>query len=224
VLCVALFACKKKEAPSASTSPPTVSTSKVQYDELVPKVKARLDKLAAIAAKAKTEPKVKKEKPFATKLADSDFVLLGDKWAADVNAQASPDELELKDSTLSLAKYALNEASPKESDVKYMQESLETKYVAVIRPRSTILPVIRMAEKKFTPGELNGDLLLFDLENQAIVGRYLLGITNSDELKWFEGKPEQDWKDESKRDLVENVRNVIGERLRQERDSSGDPN
>lgn len=223
-VCAALLACKKKEAPSSTTSTPTVSTTKVKLDELKPKVKARMETLASIAEKAKAEAKVKKEKPFATKLEKSQFVILGEKWAADPNYQEGADELELDNTTLALAKYALDATTEKQDDVRYMEEALAIEYVAVVRTRSVVLPVVKLESKTFTPGELNGDLLLFDLKTEDIVGRYLLGITNSDELKWFEGKPEDEWKTESKRDLVENVRGVIAERLQHERDSSGNPN
>jgi hypothetical protein len=223
LLSAVLLACKKKEAPAPSTETPTVSTAIARHAELVPKLKARMEMLASIGKTSKSEPKLKKEKPLATKLDKNELVIIGDKWLDDVHRDPDADEVDLEDTNLSLCEYAIREQAPDDDDVKYMQECLAWKYVAVIRPRKILFPVIKMASKTFEPGQLDGDLLLFDLSSGEIAGRYLLGITNSDELKWFEGKPEEDWKTESKRDLVENVRAVIEERLAQTRDSSGTP-
>jgi hypothetical protein len=219
----ALLACKKKDAPAPSTDTPAVSTTRVRHSELAPKLKARIETLAGIGKTAASEPKLKKEKPIANKLDKKQFVIVGDKWLDNVHYDQGPEELDLEDTKLAACEYAIDEESPDDDDVSYMDECLAWEYVAVIRPRKIVLPVIKMASKTFEPGQLDGDLLLFDLSSGEIVGRYLLGITNSDELKWFEGKPEEDWKTESKRDLVQNVRAVIEERLAQTRDSSGTP-
>ena len=223
LLGLALLACKKKEAPAPTSDTPTVSTTRTRYDELAPKMKARLEKLAAMSKQAESEPKVKKEKPFATKLEDKQFIVIGDRWLDNPHYEPNAEEIDLDDTNLSLCSYATKSESPKDDDNGYMEECLAWKHVAVVRARKIVLPVVDMQSKTFEPGKLDGDLLLFDLSTGEIVGRYLLGITNSDELKWFEGRPEQDWKDESKRDLVENVRGVVSERLRQERDTSGTP-
>lgn len=218
-----LLACKKKPPPDTSPSPPTVSTTAARASELKPKMKARIDKLAAMALKAKSEPKVRKERPLKTKLDKEKFIVIGEKWLDNVHYEPATGEIDLDNTTLSLCGYALDKAEPKDDDLKYFDECLNWEHVAVVRSRRIILPVVKMATKTFEPGQLDGDLLLFDLASGEIVGRYLLGITNSDELKWFEGKPESDWKDESKRDLVKNVQSVVEERLLLERDSSGTP-
>jgi len=71
------------------------------------------------------------------------------------------------------------------------------------------------------PGGVEGDVLLFGVSDTTIQARYRFHTTNSDELKWFEGKPEKEWADESIRDLAKNLKGVIEERLALERDSMG---
>lgn len=221
LLMLALLACKKKREPDTTPTIQTVSPTALRANELKPKVKARIDKLAGIATKAKSEPKVKKERPFKPKLEKDKFIVLGDKWLEDVHYEPTAEEIDLDNTTLSLCEYALKDATSTDDQVGYMETCLQWEYVAVVRPKKITLPVIKMQTKSFDPGLLEGDLLLFDLASGDIVGRYVLRITNSDTLSWFEGTPEKEWQDKSKRDLVENVRGVIEERLQLERDTTG---
>lgn len=224
VLLAVLLGCKKRPEPTEpGPTAPTVSTTEVRAAEIVPKLKARMDLLSTIAKTARKEPKVKKERPLKTKLETKQFIVIGEKWLDDVHYEPTSAELSLRDTTLSLCGHALKATPPKDDDLRYADECLAWQYVAVIRTRKIVMPVVNMEKKTFKPGQLDGDLLLFDLADGAIVGRYLLGIMNSDELTWFEGKPADEWTEESKRDLVKNVRGVIEERLQLERDSSGTP-
>ncbi len=224
MLIAALLACKKKPVVTDSDAgTPPLSTTAAQMAELTPKLKARMDMLSAMAKTAASEPKVRKERPLKTKLETAEFITIGDKWLADVHYNHTDDELDFDDTTLALCGYAVKATEPQGDSLRYAEQCLAWKYIAVIRPRKVIQPVVNMNSKTFKPGQLDGDLLLFDLADGTIVGRYLLGITNSDELTWFEGKPEEEWKEESKRDLVKNTRGVIEERLKLERDSSGTP-
>ncbi|MBK8997163.1 MAG: hypothetical protein IPM35_15640 [Myxococcales bacterium] len=227
VLLGALLACKKKSAPDPAPTVYTEPEHLKRFKELTPKVKALLGKLPEMSQKAKTEPAVKSEQPLKTKLEKTKFVTIGDKWLLDVHRDPSDGELDLDDTKLSLCAYAVEKQgeSLKDSDIKdnvrYMEECLAWEYIAVVRPKKVTMPKIMMATKTFEPGEVSGDLLLFAMPAGEIKARYRFRTTNSDELKWFEGKPEKEWSDESKRDLVENLKGVIEERFALERDSMG---
>jgi hypothetical protein len=78
---------------------------------------------------------------------------------------------------------------------------------------------MNMSQKTFAPGEVDGDMLLFELASGEIKGRYKLLITNSDKVSYIEGKPENEWQKVANDDLVENVTGVTKERLQLERDS-----
>lgn len=226
-LLVALLACKKKSDPAPAPTVVTESEHVKRFKELQPKVKALLGKLPEMSQKAKSEPAVKSDKPLTVKLEKTKFITIGDKWLQDVQRSPADGELDLDDSKLSLCAYAVDKKpeSTKDSDIKsdvgYMEECLAWEYIAVVRPKQITMPKIMMATKTFEPGEVQGDLLLFAVPAGEIKARYRFRTTNSDELKWFEGKPEKEWSDESKRDLVENLKGVIQERFALERDSMG---
>jgi hypothetical protein len=223
----ALLACKKKTASDPAPSVSTESPDAKRFKELVPKVKTLVGKLPAMAEKAKAEPPVKSDRPLTSKLEKSKLAVVGDKWLGDTHRSASDGELDLDDATLSLCAYAIDKKveSTKDSevkdDVKYLEQCLAWEYVAVVRARKVTLPKIKLASKSFDPGEVEGDLLLFGVSDATIQARYRFRTTNSDELKWFEGKPEKDWAEESMRDLARNLKGVIQERLALERDSMG---
>lgn len=227
VLLCALLACKKKSAPDPAPTVATESADAKRFKELAPKVKALLGTLSEMSQKAKSEPQVKSDKALTTKLESKKFVIIGDKWLTDTHHSPGEGELDLDDSTLSLCAYAVDKKvesmrdSDLKSDVGYMEECLSWEYVAVVRPRKITMPKIKMASKTFEPGEVEGDMLLFAVPAGEIKARYRFRTTNSDELTWFEGKPEKEWSEESERDLVKNLKGVIEERLALERDSMG---
>ncbi len=227
VLLGALLACKKKSDPAPAPTVYTEPEHLKRFKELAPKVKALLGKLPEMSQKAKSEPAVKSDKPLTVKLEKTKFITIGDKWLLDVHRDPTDGEIDLDDTKLSLCAYAVDKKpeSMKDSDIKsdvgYMEDCLAWEYIAVVRPKKVTMPKIMMATKTFEPGEVQGDLLLFAMPAGEIKARYRFRTTNSDELKWFEGKPEKEWSDESKRDLVENLKGVIEERFALERDSMG---
>lgn len=218
-----LLACKKKApepapapAPSATVSPDLESAKKLQPD-----IKKLMGRVSDMAAKARKEPKVRADRPFKTKLEDGKYIIVGDKWLDDPHRKAGDDELDLGVTVLSLCAYAAKDDELEANDLKYMQECLGWDYMAVVRQRSLTPPKVKLDSDSFDAGSFVGDLLLFDLDTGNIVGRYQMNITNSDKLTYQEGKPEAEWQELAKRDLLENVTGVIGERLRLERDSMG---
>lgn len=217
----ALLACKKKQSESTPAPAPTVDPTAAKAAELKPKAKARLDQFVALSKKVKSEPDVKADKGFKTKLEKEKFVIIGDKWCEDPQYRHGDSEIDLGSSVLYLCKSALEKTSPASDDLKYWEECLSWTHLAVLRPRKISFPKIKMESKTFEPGEVTGDMLLFDIASGEIKGRYRMRITNSDELTWYEGKPEKEWFDESKRDLVKNVTGVAEEMLQLERDSMG---
>jgi len=223
----ALLACKKKTASDPAPTVTTESPDAKRFKELVPKVKTLVGKLPGMDEKAKAESPVKSDRPLATKLENAKVVIVGDKWLGDTHRSAGDGELDLGDATLSLCAHAIGKKveSTKDSeikdDVKYMEQCLAWEYVAVVRARKLTTPKIKMASKSFAPGGVEGDVLLFGVSDATIQARYRFHTTNSDELKWFEGKPEKEWADESMRDLAKNLKGVIEERLALERDSMG---
>lgn len=225
-LLVALLACKKKSAPDP-TPVATESADAKQFRELAPKVRSLLGKLPEMSQKAKSEPAVKKDQPLTTKLERDKVIIVGDKWLTDVHRSPGEDEIDIDEATLSLCAYAVDKKveSTKDSevkdDVKYMGQCLAWEYIAVVRPRKITMAKIKMASKSFDPGEVEGDLLLFAVPAAELKARYRFRTTNSDKLEWFEGTPEKEWADKSKRDLVENLKGVIEERFALERDSMG---
>jgi len=223
----ALLACKKRSAPDPTPTVVTESEHSKRVKELQPKAKAFMAKLSELAQKAKSEPAVKSDQALKTKLEEKQFVIIGDKWLTEPNRSPTDGEVDLGDTTLSLCAYAVGKKpestkdSDLKSDVEYMERCLAWEYVAVVRPKKITMPKIKMESKTFEPGDVTGDMLLFAMPAGELKARYRFGTTNSDELTWFEGKPEKDWSDESKRDLVKNLKGVIQERMALERDSMG---
>lgn len=227
LLLLGLLACKKKSAPDPTPTVASESAEMKRFKELAPKVKTLLGKVSELGQKAKSEPQVKAEQAFKTKLEKTKFVTVGDQWLADFHKSAGDGEVDLSNTTLSLCAYAADKKpesvkdSDLENDVGYMDQCLAWEYVAVVRPRKVSKPTIKMATKSFDPGEVEGDLLLFALPAGELKARYRFRTTNSDELTWFEGKPEKEWSAESMRDLAKNLKGVIEERMALERDSMG---
>lgn len=227
VLLGALLACKKKTASEPTPTVSTESPDAKRFRELVPKVKSLVGKLPAMDEKAKAESPVKRDQPLATKLETTKVVIVGDKWLSDAHRSTGDGELDLGDATLSLCARAIDKKveSTKDSevkdDVKYLEQCLAWEHVAVVRVRKVTMPKIKMASETFAPGGVEGDVILFGVSDTTIQARYRFHTTNSDELKWFEGKPEKEWVDESIRDLAKNLKGVIEERLALERDSMG---
>lgn len=229
-MCVALLvgatllACKKKTPAPAAPAPAPTATASPDVEaakKLQPDIQKFTTRVSDMAAKARKEPKVRADKAFKTKLEEGKFVIVGDKWLTDPHRKAGDDELDLGVTVLSLCAYTAKDDDLEAGDLKYMQECLGWDYMAVVRPRSLTLPKVKLDTDSFDPGSFLADLLLFDLDTGSIVGRYQMNITNSDKLTYQEGKPEAEWQDLAKRDLLENVTGVIGERLRLERDSMG---
>lgn len=223
----ALLACKKKSSADPTPTVVTESEDAKRFKELQPKAKVLVAKLSDMFQKAKSEPAVKSDQPLKTKVEGEKLIIIGDKWLADTHRDPAEDEIDLDDATLSLCAYAVDKKAEStkdgdlKSDVGYMQQCLAWEYIAVVRTKKITMPKIKMESKSFDPGEVSGDLLLFAMPAGEIKARYRFRTTNSDELTWFEGKPEKEWAEESKRDLVKNLKGVIQERLALERDSMG---
>lgn len=221
VLVGALLACKRKAPdPTPTTTAPTESPLWTEAKKLRPEVKTRLGQIKALEAKAKSEPPVRTDKPFKEKLEEEKFVIVGDKYLADVHYTKTDKELEIRDTTLSLCDYDQeNKADPTADDVSRLKECAAWTHAAVIRPRKVSFPKMNMSAKTFAPGEIDGDMLLFELSSGEIKGRYKVVTTNSDKVTYIEGKPEDEWQKVANDDLVTNVTGVTEERLKLERDS-----
>lgn len=221
VVLLALLACKKKESAQEAPAPaPAAPASASPEDRKVhDDVKALVARFAGFAKTAKAEPPVRRDRPFATKVASGEYVFLGVEWLADPHAERATDALELESTVLSLCSYAARSEDPKEDDLKYAKECLGWKYVAALRAKKIVLPKVNLGTKSFAPGSVEGDLLLFDAGTGKIVGRYVVSITNSDELTFSEGQPESAWQTIAGIDLRDNVRAVVAQRLAHERES-----
>ncbi len=221
LVAVALLACKKKEVAQEAPAPaPAAPASASAEDRKVhDDVKALIAKFAGFAKVAKTQQPVRRDRPFATKVASGEYLLVGVEWLADPHAERAPDALELESTVLSLCSYAARSDEPKEDSLKYAKECLAWKYVAALRAKKIAMPKVNLATKSFTPGSVEGDLFLFDVGTSKIVGRYEVSITNSDELTYQEGQPESAWQTIAGIDLRDNVRAVVEQRLAHERES-----
>lgn len=222
---IAVTACQKREAPVSSSEPTAAATESpdvAQAKKEQPKLKAMMDKMPDIAKKASTEPPVKVSQPLATKLENAKFAIIGQKWVTEPFRDPAPDELDFDHSVFSICSSTATDEKLDAEDLKYMQECLAWEYLAVVRPRGVTMPKVKLAEKSFEAGSCTGDVLLFELKSGEVKGRYTMNITNSDEISNFQGSSDKDWQDQAKRDLLENVTGVIGERLRLERDSMGE--
>lgn len=222
LLTVALLACKAKKAPEPTPTPTaTVNPEIEKAKKLEPQVKTLLDQLKAIETKAKSEPKVKSDKPLKAKLEKGKYVIVSAQWLTYSNYEAKADELKVVPTKYSLCGYHLDKPEITASDIGYSEECLAWEYIAVVRQRSLTLPKVNMTAKTFTPGSFVGDLLLFDAKTAEIKGRYTMNITNSDKLTYLENSTEKEWDEKARDDLVDNVNGVIDERLQGQRDSMG---
>jgi hypothetical protein len=218
----ALLACKKKSAPDPAPAPATtVSPELERAKKLLPDVKKLMTSLEEMSKKADKEPRVRKDKKFETKLEDGKYLTVGQKWLTDPRRKADADELEITETVLSICSSIAYVGEPKADDVKYMEECLGWKHIAVVRPRGLTMPKVKMETKTFDAGSFEGDMLLFDAATGDIVGRYQMNITNSDKISELENSKEDEWQDAAKKDLLENVTGVIGEQLRHEREKMG---
>lgn len=218
----ALLACKKKEAPTETTEPvKTESPNVAKGKALQPVLKTRLGQITAVSKKVKSEPAVKKDQPFKTKLEKTQYFILGAPWLDNPGRPHDENELDLDDTTFFICTNRGEQTEFTDDELKWMQECIDWKYIAVVRPKKVTVPKIKLDSKSFEPGQFDGDLLLFELSTGNIVGRYQMGITNSDKLTYLEGKSEKEWEKESMNDLLENVTGVIEERMSLERDSMG---
>ncbi len=211
----ALLACKKKPPPEVT--PATTATVSPAVDEakkLLPLAKEHLGRIAGLAKKAKSEPAVASDRPFATKLEAKTFVILGEKWLADASRDAAKDELDLGNTVLRICASTVYIDSPKEEDAKYLKECLAWEYVAAIRTRKVAYPVVKLGTKSFDAGDVQGDMLLFHVATGALKGRYAMHTTNADEITGFEEKPESEWQSTANRDLLENLVGVAEEKLK----------
>lgn len=221
LLLAVLLACKKKapDPSPATTSTSTESPNSVEAKKLLPQVKERLSQLKALDAKTKSEPAVRVDKPFKEKLEKEKVIILGDKWVPDVGYTQTDKELKILDATISLCNSNKEKTEFTTDEVKWFKECVAFTHVAVIRPKKIAFPKMNMAAKTFEPGEVNGDMLLFELSTGEIKGRYKLVITNSDKVTYIEGKGEDEWQGVANSDLVDNVVGVTRERLALERES-----
>lgn len=217
VLLGALLACKKKAPDPAPAPTATVDPEKEAATKLNPGVKTLLGQLSAIATKAKAEPKVKSDKGLSEKLEKEKYVIVGESWLTDPNRSAEKDEVELKNTTLSLCTYNKDKERLTTSEQGYAKECTAWQYVAVVRQKSVTLPKVNTSTKTFAPGSYIADMLLFDLKTAEIKARYLMNITNSDKLTYLENSTDEEWQKKAKDDLAENVTGVIDEQMAQER-------
>jgi|RhiMethySRZTD1v2_1073278.scaffolds.fasta_scaffold36273_7 hypothetical protein len=215
-----LLACKKKPPPDPPPAPSaTAAPENVKGKELQPRIKTLFDRVAVIAKKTAAEPRVKKDRPFKTKVESGKFIVIGNEWLVNPHREVGGGELELKNTTLSLCAYDADKTQIAPNDLKYAEECLGWEYLAVVRQRGLTMPRVKMATKSFDAGSFVGDMLLFEIASGEIKGRYQMSITNSDKLTFLENRSEDDWQSVAKQDLLENVTGVIGERLALERES-----
>jgi hypothetical protein len=220
VLGGALLACKKK-APPPTEAPPAASTgpsaAQLEATKLLGELKERMKAFEKMATLTRTETSTKRDKPYADKVSGDELMVIGEKWIAEPRSDATSQDLDLKHTVLSLCSSMVYTEKVDESDTKYVRECLGFKWVAVVRTRKLLLPKVDVAKHKFTPGSVEGDVLLFDVSTSKIVGRYRLSTTNSDSVTDKEGTDEGEWNRQLVNDLKENLVAVVTERLKQER-------
>lgn len=221
VLGAALAACKKRSPPVVDVAPASTgpSAGELEARKLLGDAKERMLKLEKLAAKARNEPAVKKDRPHADKVSGDGLLVIGEKWFSEPRADVSASEVDLKHTVYGLCASMVYTGIAKEDDAKYLRECLGFQWVAVVRARKTTLPKVDMATSKFKPGFVEGDVLLFEVSTGEVRGRYRLAATNGDTLSNRDDTKEGEWDRQLLRDLRENVLAVVTERLNQERKS-----
>src|SRR5688572_21076859 len=132
ILVCALLACKRKESQGGSGS----GSLSDRAAKLKPDAKKRLAQLAALGPKVKAEAAVTSDRPVAAKPSRKTVAIIGEPFLTDPSRSASGDELGFNNTLLSLCKYRAEEEPKTEDDVKYLEECVALKIVAVVRQKS----------------------------------------------------------------------------------------
>jgi hypothetical protein len=210
ILVCALLACKRKESQAGSGS----GSLGDRAAKLQPEAKKRLEQLAALAPKVKAEAAVTSDRPVAVKPARKAVAITGEQWLTDPHRSASSEELNFGNTLLSLCKHKAESAPEKEDDVKYLEECVALKIVAVIRQRSMERPKIKMKSQTYDSGKLKLDVLVYELETAKLIGAYDVLVTNDPELTLPGAEQsEEDWFRMAESDLKVNAETEIEELL-----------
>jgi hypothetical protein len=210
MLVCALLACKRRSSQDGAGS----GSLGDRAAKLKPDAKKRLEQLAALAPKVKAEAAVTSDKPVAVKPARKTVAITGEQWLVDPNRSASTGELRFDNTLLSLCKHKTEGEPKNEDDLKYLEECVALKVVAVIRQRSLERPKIKMKSRTYDSGELELDVLVYELETAQLIGAYDIRVTNDPELELPGAEQsEEDWISIAEADLKTNAETKIEEKL-----------
>lgn len=210
LLACALLACKRKESQGGSGS----GSFSERAAKLKPDARKRLAQVAALAPKVRAEAAVTSDRPVAVKPSRQTVAITGEQALTDPNRSKSSNEVNFDNTLLSLCKHGTEGEPSSENDVKYLEQCVALRIVAVIRQKSLERPKIKMKSESYDSGKLKVDVLVYELETANLLGAYDVYVTNDAELK-MPGKDqsEEDWMGMAMSNLKGNVETKVEEKL-----------